>query len=282
MSDKNQSIADLDASLEAELAKAIASVEGEDKSVEPEVEEPEDKGTDEELEDEVEDVEETEVEEEPEAKTEEPPHDGKKRTPEQKQRDALIRMRQEKQEAKRKLQEVEAQGREYQATLNRLMKEAGYEDYASFKKALDEQLAQKEMKEKGYNKEQFSEVDQLRKQLAEKEALLQAKQKAEQFSQASRFDGLVKDYSKRAGVTSKYVYDQLETLGYDVPTLLAQPNPEILIKGLLSDRLVAEKPKKRVDTDKLTPTPPAETKAIDIDALIKQELADYKARKGNS
>ena len=200
----------------------------------------------------------------------------------QKQKEALIRMRQEKQEVKRKLQEVEAQGREYQATLNRLMKEAGYDDYASFKQALDAQLAQKEMKEKGYSKEQFSEVDRLRKQLAEKESLLQAKQQAEQYSQASRFDGLVKDYSKRAGVTSKFVYDQLETLGYDVPTLLAQPNPEILIKGLLSDRLVAEKPKKRVDTEKFTPTPPDEKGKIDIDALIKQEMADYKARKGNS
>ena len=282
MSDKNQSIADLDATLEAELAKAIASVEGEVKEEEPPVEEPEDKVTDEEPEDEAVEDEEVVEDEEPEDKPEEPIKDSKKRTPEQKQKEALIRMRQEKQEVKRKLQEVEAQGREYQATLNRLMKEAGYDDYASFKQALDAQLAQKEMKEKGYSKEQFSEVDRLRKQLAEKESLLQAKQQAEQYSQASRFDGLVKDYSKRAGVTSKFVYDQLETLGYDVPTLLAQPNPEILIKGLLSDRLVAEKPKKRVDTEKFTPTPPDEKGKIDIDALIKQEMADYKARKGNS
>lgn len=284
MSDKTMSIAELDKALEAELAQAIASVESEDKAEEAKVEEPEDQAT----EDETEEVIETETDEEPEDGEDDEvedtpvvPKDGKK-TPEQKQREALIKMRQANSEIKKKFHEVESTKQEYEALLNRLMKEAGYDNYGAFKDALSQQLTQKEMKEKGYTKEQFDEVDRLRKELAQRDAELKSRQTAEQQAQAMRFDGTVKEYAKRAGVTSKYVYDQLDSLGYDVNTLLAQPNPEILIKGLLADRLVAEKQKKRVDTEKLSPAPTKESDAIDIDALIKAEMEAYKARKGNS
>lgn len=197
-----------------------------------------------------------------------------KRSKDDKRDYAFSKLRKEAADAKKALED-------YNALVSRLMREAGYSDYNEFKKAVDHQLSEKEMKEKGYTKEQYNELEMLRRKNKELEESLSQTANRERYDRARSFDATVNKYAQEYRVSAKEIYDTLEKTGYNVETLLAQPNPEILIKGVLADkaRPAAKPAKKSVDTEKLS-AGDAKSSEIDIDELIKKELAEYKSRKG--
>lgn len=189
---------------------------------------------------------------------------------------AFSKLRKEASEAKRALEE--------QTTLvQRLMKEAGYSNYDDFKEALNKQFTEKEMKEKGYTKEQFNEVEQLRQRTKELEEVIANNEKKALAVKAQNFDTMVKTYASQAKITSNEVYETLGKAGYTAELLLNLPNPEILIRGILADKVKpVEKPiKKTVDTEKL-PSGGTRTGEFNLDDLLKAELDAYQARKGKA
>lgn len=271
---------ELDAQLDQEYQAILKSMEEPEVTTEdkPIVEDE----TDEEGVELEESTDESEVEDDEELEEDKP----QKRTKEEKKEYAFAQLRKEKSDAKKALDDMEKNYKEQQDVLNRLMKEAGYNNYNEFKDAVDSQLSQKEMKDKGYTKENYDELVNLR---LEKEKLKQELDSSRQRTyteKVNQFDSLVKDYAKRASTTSVSIYNQLEELGYTVETLLAQPNPEILIKGLVADKLsptpTVTKVKRSVDTEKPQSGGASSSDEINFDELVKQEMAEYKQRKGKA
>jgi hypothetical protein len=214
-----------------------------------------------------------ETEEDEEGVEEEAPKPAK-RSKEEKRDYAFSKLRKEASDAKKAAEE-------YNHLVTRLMKEAGYSDYSEFKNAVDQQLSEKEMKAKGYTKEQYSEIENLRRQNKELNDALEQRSNREKYERARSFDSTVSRYADEYKMSAKDIYENLEKLGYTADMLLAQPNPEILIKGLLVDKAKpAPKPaKKSVDTEKLS-AGATKTTGVDLDELIKKDLAEYKSRKG--
>lgn len=219
-----------------------------------------------ELEDE--EVDEEEVEDEPAQKT--------KPSKEEKRDYAFSKLRKEATDAKRAYEERDA-------LVQRLMKEAGYSDYSKFKEALDKQFSDKEMKDKGYTKEQYSEVEQLKQRTKELEEQLDMTTKRELATKAQNFDSMVKSYASQFKVNPNEIYNTLDASGYTAELLLNLPNPEVLIRGVLADKVKpVEKPlKKAVDTEKL-PSGSAQKSDVSIEDLLKADLDAYKARKGHA
>lgn len=228
--------------------------------------------TPEENEEESEEPEEEETEDEEESDEEEPPK--KKPSKEEKRDYAFGKLRKEKDEAKKALEERDT-------LINRIMQEAGYNDYAQFKEALDKQFSEKEMKTKGYTKEQYNEVEELRKRTKELEEQLEQTSKQQMATKAQSFDNMVKSYASQYKTTAKDIYESLDSSGFTAELLLNLPNPEVLIRGVLADKVKpVEKPaKKAVDTEKL-PSGSKNKQEFNIDELINDELAEYKKRKG--
>ncbi len=214
------------------------------------------------------------VNKEDEEPEEDEPQKPAKRSKEEKRDYAFSKLRKEASDAKKSADE-------YNALVTRLMKEAGYSDYNEFKNAVDQQLSEKEMKAKGYTKEQYTEIEKLRKQNQELNEALEQRSNRDKYERARSFDSTVNKYAQDYKIPAKEIYENLEQLGYTAEMLLAQPNPEILLKGLLVDKAKpAPKPaKKSVDTEKLT-AGDTKTTGVDMDELIKRELAEYKSRKG--
>ncbi len=200
----------------------------------------------------------------------------KKPTKEEKRDYTFGKLRKEAAEAKKAFEEQNA-------LIQRLMREAGYDDYNQFKEALDSQLSEKEMKAKGYTKEQYNEVENLRQRTKELEAQLDMTAKREMATKASAFNEVVKSYATMYKVTSKEVYELLDDSGFTVEQLLSLPKPEVLIRGVLADKAKpAEKPaKKAVDTEKL-PSGGKPKGEFSIEDLLKAELDEYKVRKGHA
>lgn len=220
------------------------------------------------------DLEDLEDEEEVEEPKEEP-KPKPKRTKEEKADYKFAQLRKEAHDAKKALEDREE-------IVRALMKEAGIADYEAFKQAIKENLSEKEMKQKGYTKEQFSELEQLRQEKARLERELNDRTTVEVRTKAQRFDNLVESYSDRVNMTKTEVYDILAESGYSIETLLAQPNPELLIKGALADKLIQSKPEepKRTETKRFVSGEKKDNGKLTVDDLVKQDLDDFKKRKG--
>ena len=221
-------------------------------------------------------VEEEEVESESEEEVEEIETPKHKPSKEEKREYAFSKMRKEAAEAKRAYEERDV-------LVQRLMKEAGYDDYGKFKEALDKQFADKEMKDKGYTKEQFNEVEALKQRTKQLEAQLEMTSKRELATKAQTFDTMVKTYASQFKVSPDDIYASLDSSGYTADLLLNLPNPEVLIRGVLADKVKpVEKPlKKAVDTEKL-PSSNAQKSNISVDELVKADMDEYLSRKGRA
>lgn len=213
------------------------------------------------------DEEQEEPKEEPKAKP--------KRTKEEKADYKFAQLRKEAHDAKKAFEDREE-------IVRALMKEAGIADYEAFKQAIKENLSEKEMKQKGYTKEQFSELEQLRQDKARLERELNDRTTVEVRTKAQRFDNLVESYSDKVNMTKTEVYEILAESGYSIETLLAQPNPELLIKGALADKLIQSKPEepKRTETKRFVSGEKKDNGKLTVEDLVKQDLDDFKKRKG--
>lgn len=295
------SIEDIDRFLEEEFAKEESELQGEveEKIEEEELEseeevESEDDGASEDETEEVEEDDEEETEEEEsegdETEDEDPEEDlepPKKPSKEEKTNNAFAKLRVEAKENKQKADE-------YDAVIRKLMKEAGYTNFSDFKKAVEEQLDEKERKDAGYTKEEYDRKKQLdeeaRKIKAREDALLNQ----ERTNRSKKFNDAVVEFANQYKMGEDGVariYNRLEELNYTVDLLISQPDPHIVIKGAMAEEVERQAlesykernlKRKKVDKGKITTRQKEDSLQEQQDKLLEQELKAYAKRRGIS
>ena len=168
--------------------------------------------------------------------------------------------------------------------LNRLAAQYGYTDVKKFQADYEKARVQQEAKDKGLDPVLYSQLQESNKRIAE----LEKKQnETELMNKANNFknavDKAVADYNLGEDGRNE-IFNKLEEAGFSVDTLLTIPNPEILIKGVLSDKIAEFSKQKQIDKlekldnlsdDKHNGEVP--DGSVSLDDIIAKEMKQYKA-----
>ena len=193
---------------------------------------------------------------------------------------AFSKMRKENSDLKNQL----TQKNEESEFLTKLAAEYGYTDVKQFQEAYETARIKKEAEKKGLDPVLYAQLQESNKRIAE----LESKQKeVELMNKAANFkiavDKAVTDYNLGEDGRNE-IFNKLEEAGFSVESLLEIPNPEILIKGILSDKIAELSKQRQIDKmekldnlsdDKHNGT--ASEDGISLDDLIKEEMNQYKA-----
>ena len=168
--------------------------------------------------------------------------------------------------------------------LEKLAAQYGYTDVNKFQEDYEKARVQQEAKDKGLDPVLYSQLQESNKRIAE----LESKQKeAELVNKANNFkiavDKAVADYNLGENGRNE-IFNKLEEAGFSVDTLLSIPNPEILIKGVLSDKIAEFSKQKQIDKletlDNLSDDKHNSVESsseISLDDIIAKEMKQYKA-----
>lgn len=168
--------------------------------------------------------------------------------------------------------------------LNKLAANYGYTDVKKFQADYEKARVQQEAKDKGLDPVLYSQLQESNKRIAE----LENKQKeAELVEKANNFrnavDKAVVDY-KLGEDGRNEIFNKLEEAGFSVDTLLTIPNPEILIKGILSDKIAELSKQTQIDKletlDNLSDDKHngnVSNDSVSLDDIIAKEMKQYKA-----
>ena len=193
---------------------------------------------------------------------------------------AFSKMRKENSDLKSQISE---QNQEVEF-LKKLAAQYGYTDVKKFQSDYEKARVQQEAKDKGLDPVLYSQLQESNKRIAE----LENKQKeAELMNKANAFknavDKAVADYNLGEDGRTE-IFNKLEEAGFSVDTLLSIPNPEILIKGVLSDKIAEFSKQKQIDKlealDNLSDEKHngiQSTDSISLDDIIAKEMKQYKA-----
>lgn len=168
--------------------------------------------------------------------------------------------------------------------LKAIAKEYGYDDVDSFYKDYEDARLAKEAKEKGIDANMYKQLHDSNKRIAELE---EAERKRSLITAAEKFktavDKAVVDYNLGEDGSNE-IFDKLEEAGYDVTTILKLPNPDIVIKGVLADKIVKISEQKQIEKiNKLDTVADgrhgdmSDNKSFNLDDFIDSDLEDYKA-----
>ena len=193
---------------------------------------------------------------------------------------AFSKMRKENSDLKNQLNEKNAETE----FLNRLAAQYGYTDVKKFQADYEKARVQQEAKDKGLDPVLYSQLQESNKRIAElekKQSETELMNKAANFKNA--VDKAVADYNLGEDGRNE-IFNKLEEAGFSVDTLLTIPNPEILIKGVLSDKIAEFSKQKQIDKleklDNLSDdkhngdVPDA---SVTLDDIIAKEMKQYKA-----
>lgn len=204
----------------------------------------------------------------------------KKPSADDKKEFAFSKMRKENSDLKNQLNESKAETE----FLNKLAAQYGYTDVKKFQADYEKARVQQEAKDKGLDPVLYSQLQESNKRIAE----LESKQKeAELMNKANNFkiavDKAVADYNLGENGRNE-IFNKLEEAGFSVDTLLSIPNPEILIKGVLSDKIAEFSKQKQIDKletlDNLSDEKHNGVQSNDgvsLDDIIAKEMKQYKA-----
>lgn len=193
---------------------------------------------------------------------------------------AFSKMRKENSDLKSQINE---QNQEVEF-LKKLAAQYGYTDVKKFQADYEKARIQQEAKDKGLDPMLYSQLQESNKRIAE----LENKQKeAELVNKANNFkiavDKAVADYNLGEDGRNE-IFNKLEEAGFSVDTLLSIPNPEILIKGVLSDKIAEFSKQKQIDKletlDNLSDEKHNGVQSDDsvsLDDIIAKEMKQYKA-----
>ena len=168
--------------------------------------------------------------------------------------------------------------------LSRMAAQYGYTDVKKFQADYEKARIKQEAKNKGLDPVLYAQLQESNRRIAE----LESKQKeVELVNKANNFkvavDKAVADYNLGEDGRNE-IFNKLEEAGFSVDTLLEIPNPEILIKGVLSDKIAELSKQKQIDKlsnldsisdDKHTGS--ASSDSLSLDELIAKEMKQYKA-----
>ncbi len=193
---------------------------------------------------------------------------------------AFSKMRKENSDLKNQLNEKNAETE----FLNRLAAQYGYTDVKKFQADYEKARVQQEAKDKGLDPVLYSQLQESNKRIAElekKQSETELMNKANNFKNA--VDKAVADYNLGEDGRNE-IFNKLEEAGFSVDTLLTIPNPEILIKGVLSDKIVEFSKQKQIDKlEKLDNLSDDKHNGIvpdgnvSLDDIIAKEIKQYKA-----
>lgn len=193
---------------------------------------------------------------------------------------AFSKMRKENSDLRNQLNEKNAETE----FLNKLAAQYGYTDVKKFQADYEKARVQQEAKDKGLDPVLYYQLQESNKRIAElekKQSETELMNKAANFKNA--VDKAVADYNLGEDGRNE-IFNKLEEAGFSVDTLLTIPNPEILIKGVLSDKIAEFSKQKQIDKletlDNLSDDKHngSETSSdITLDDIIAKEMKQYKA-----
>ena len=169
--------------------------------------------------------------------------------------------------------------------LKKIASNYGYDDVDKFLEAYENARVVQEAKDKGYDPVLYKQLQDTNKRL---EQLEKERQENNLMSRANAFknavDKAISDYNLDEEEGRNEIFSRLEEYGYTVDSILSLPNPEILIKGVLSDKIAEISKQKQIekmeDLDNLSDERHdgnSTTKTISLDDLIAQDIKEYKA-----
>ena len=169
--------------------------------------------------------------------------------------------------------------------LKKIASNYGYDNVDKFLEAYENARVVQEAKEKGYDPVLYKQLQDTNKRL---EQLEKERQENNLMSRANAFknavDKAISDYNLDEEEGRNEIFSRLEEYGYTVDSILSLPNPEILIKGVLSDKIAEMSKQKQIekmeDLDNLSDERHdgnSTTKTMSLDDLIAQDIKEYKA-----
>lgn len=157
----------------------------------------------------------------------------------------------------------------------------GYNDTSAFVKAYKDAKTQQEAKEKGYDPELYK---QNMEQMERIKALEKQREQDLMDRKLERFKGALENVTTLYNISEEEVFARLEKSGLDVDTILAVPNPKLLLDGLLVDKIQASAKQSQIQEQNNMKGLVEDKnedggvdKTITIDSLLKDDLAKYKA-----
>lgn len=165
--------------------------------------------------------------------------------------------------------------------LKSLAKSYGYDDTAKFQEALKQNQYQREAQEKGYDYDLYKKTMEQEERIARLE---QEKVQAENERKLERFKIALDNAVSTYDVSEDDIFSRLEDAGISVDEILSISNPNLLIKGVLSDKIqeVAKQSQikefqnmKGLVEDENEQN--AQSSKVTIESLLKSDLAQYKA-----
>ena len=168
--------------------------------------------------------------------------------------------------------------------LSRMAAQYGYTDVKKFQADYEKARIEQEAKNKGLDPVLYAQLQESNRRIAELE---QKQKETELVNKAANFksavDKAVADYNLGEDGRNE-IFNKLEEAGFSVDTLLEIPNPEILIKGILSDKIAEMSKQTQIDKmeklDSLSDdkhTGSASNDSLSLDELIAKEMKQYKA-----
>ena len=169
--------------------------------------------------------------------------------------------------------------------LKKIASNYGYDDVDKFLEAYENARVVQEAKYKGYDPVLYKQLQDTNKRL---EQLEKERQENNLMSRANAFknavDKAISEYNLDEEEGRNEIFSRLEEYGYTVDSILSLPNPEILIKGVLSDKIAEISKQKQIekmeDLDDLSDEKHdgnSTTKTMSLDDLIAQDIKEYKA-----
>ena len=164
--------------------------------------------------------------------------------------------------------------------LKSLAQSYGYDNVSEFQEALKQQRYQREAESKGYDYDLYKKTMEQEERIARLE---KEKVEAENERKLERFKGALDNAVAQYNISEDDIFSRLEDAGISVEEILSISNPNLLIKGVLSDKIqeVAKQNQiSEIQNMKGLVEDKNETAAqgakVTIESLLKSDLAEYK------
>lgn len=193
---------------------------------------------------------------------------------------SFAQLRKENADLKARVKEVT----DNEEILKNIAAQYGYSDVKEFAKAYDDARIAQEAKQKGYDPVLYKQLQDSNRRIAELE---KQNGQSKLMERAGNFKNAVEkaivDYNLGEDGRNE-IFSKLEAEGYTVDTILSLPNPEIVIKGVLSDKIAEISKQKQIEKlenlDNIADerhSDGSSTKSFNIDDYIDEDLKEYKA-----
>lgn len=164
--------------------------------------------------------------------------------------------------------------------LKSLAQSYGYDDVSKFQEDLKQQRYQREAESKGYDYDLYRKTMEQEERIARLE---KEKVEAETERKLERFKGALDNAVAKYDVSEEDIFSRLEDAGISVEEILSISNPNLLIKGVLSDKIqevakqnqISEIQNMKGLVEDKNETAAQSTK-VTIESLLKSDLAEYK------